>query len=94
MLWGQLVPLPAACCSSAGREPLQQCAPGDDDDDDDHNACDDEFSSCGQLDSSTERGRNRRKGKVDIKVNLELGRRLGESFPLDKRIWNCTVIDG
>lgn len=39
-------------CSSAGREPLQQRAQGDDDD---HDACDDEFSSCGQLDPSAEK---------------------------------------
>lgn len=39
-------------CSSAGREPLQQRAQGDDDD---HDACDDEFSSCGQLDQSAEK---------------------------------------
>lgn len=56
-------------CSSAGREPLQQRAQGDDDD---HDACDDEFSSCGQLDPSAEkegeRGRGisqRRNGKMD-----------------------------
>lgn len=48
--------LPSKSCSSAGREPLQQWAQGDDDDDD-HDACDDEFSSCGQLDPSAERER-------------------------------------
>lgn len=68
----QLVPLRAACnqsCSSVGGEPLQQCAPGDadHDDDDDHDACDDEFSSCGQLDPSTGRERKEEeRGKTDI----------------------------
>lgn len=42
-------------CSSVGREPLRQWAQGDDDRD----ACDDEFSSCGQLDPSAEKGRER-----------------------------------
>lgn len=45
-------------CSSAGREPLQaEWAQGADDD---HDARDDEFSSCGQLDPSAEEGKRAR----------------------------------
>lgn len=56
-----------ACSSSSssivGREPLQQWAQGDDDDDDD------EYSSCGQLDLSTEKEKRKRGGmeKTDLK---------------------------
>lgn len=55
----------AACCLQSK---LQQCAPGDaDHDDDDHDACDDEFSSCGQLDPSTGRERKEEeREKTDI----------------------------
>lgn len=52
-------------CSSAGREPLKQRAQGDDDD---HDACDDEFSSCGQLDPSAEKeGGGRKRGEGEEK---------------------------
>lgn len=51
---GQLAP---AFAISAGRESLRQWAQGDDDDRD---ACDDEFSSCGQLDPSAEKGGRKR----------------------------------
>lgn len=101
---GQLVAV--ACnqsCSSVGREPLRQWAQGDDDD---HDACDDEFSSCGQLDPSTEkegeRVREREEegisqrtegGKWTLKnKSSKLGPRedFGGSVPLDKSIWNTT----
>lgn len=43
-----------SCSSSVGREPLEQWAQGDDD----HDGCDDEFSSCGQLEQSAGRKRD------------------------------------
>lgn len=59
MLKGQLTPAPAIrAASSAGREPLQaEWAQGADDD---HDARDDEFSSCGQLDPSAGEGKRAR----------------------------------
>lgn len=62
MLKGQLAPAPAIrAASSAGRELLQaewaQRA------DDDHDARDDEFSSCGQLDPSAGEGKSAREGR-------------------------------
>lgn len=47
--------------SSVDREPVQQWAHGDD-----HNACGDEFSSCGQLDTSTERERESERARVKV----------------------------
>lgn len=56
MFVGQLEPVPAikAAAAAAGREPLRQWAQGgeEEEEEDDHDACNDEFSSCGQLDPS------------------------------------------
>lgn len=59
---GQLAPAPAiktaaALAESRSSSGLREDDDDGDDDDDDHDACDDEFSSCGQLDPRAEKER-------------------------------------